>query len=658
MAGESEEGGADITKFGSSFGLSSCGSGFPATFNLSEIPGCGSYEQQRGAHVIASKLFDSQIRSERFEHRQNEEHLKTIAKHERIKAEQRAADIRSRKKLQQVLEENQRRAFANAARRSEQQKACREMLREHERVWAEYYAKVHNERPAHAPQSSKSKAPRKRVSSSGARLRCSSASGSSPTVGSSANPESRGGYVNEEVYQNMTRSHLIRNGTVERWKSFVSDNERRTDAHWQKLLGPSGRSYMETMLGRDARFSIYASRSRQKDEQDETIVAEGSSEDAVGVLGTDSATASTSSPGWTGTWGKKLQRCVSAGDERQLQNDESWKKVEAHVYGAKERKETLKADRGLKAAGMVASWAKRVATAKARKERETSDDALVRKHVEKQAKLEAQHGKLAEDAHEKAALQADATQTAHSRSAGLLEATVRCHKEVREKKDQQTVEFCERVIAERQHNPEVLGYTEKAAQKILKKQELIEDVRNKAKQEIEEKEKRSCESLRKQRQPYFERQRSQRNARSAGPSSNSRRCSRKSNMSGLVEEEEQSCAPSERGSVETPPETTGVRISTEKLDGDPAVVAVTHLNSISPAAASWRSGDALPSDNEVEELAKCADAAAITAKKMSKAQTGEDTESEEDILKDMEESSVKWVHAMRRKMGSMPLRPL
>eukprot|EP00747_Dinoflagellata_sp_TGD_P163753 gnl/TRDRNA2_/TRDRNA2_182773_c0_seq1.p1 gnl/TRDRNA2_/TRDRNA2_182773_c0~~gnl/TRDRNA2_/TRDRNA2_182773_c0_seq1.p1 ORF type:complete len:759 (+),score=183.58 gnl/TRDRNA2_/TRDRNA2_182773_c0_seq1:128-2404(+) len=136
-------------------------------------------------------------------------------------------DVRAANMQREKFAEQRRRAFIAEQRRSEQRKVWRELQRDEERTYLEYYSKAHKSSESKPSPSSSPRGGHRRPRTS-------------PPVA---------GYQTEEIYRDMIRSHKGNANTMVKWKDFVAENERRSEAHWKKTFGGSDRS-MDKLKGK------------------------------------------------------------------------------------------------------------------------------------------------------------------------------------------------------------------------------------------------------------------------------------------------------------------------------------------------------------------------------------------------------------------------
>eukprot|EP00932_Pfiesteria_piscicida_P017365 SRR837773.4247.p1 GENE.SRR837773.4247~~SRR837773.4247.p1 ORF type:complete len:576 (-),score=265.26 SRR837773.4247:68-1795(-) len=162
----------------------------------------------------------SQERFFGFTRRRTEQEESFRESRSRMVSQMEASELRCLGKQRDLIEQQRRRAFNNAQKRSEQQKVLREVQKEKERLWEAYYEQSH--------KSSGSQANGK-------------GGGSEP--GSPKSPGSRGsskvgsaGGGDMDILRSVHQSHSQYMGQLDQWRQFVAENERRTDVQWKKVL--------------------------------------------------------------------------------------------------------------------------------------------------------------------------------------------------------------------------------------------------------------------------------------------------------------------------------------------------------------------------------------------------------------------------------------
>lgn len=131
-------------------------------------------------------------------------------------------------RMKQRFVDSERKGYAAMQRRSEQQKVRREMQREQERVWENFYVK---QQDIYKDEKAKARLPL---------LAASSGQGAKAI----AVPA---GVAGEAVYKATVKSHEVYDERIESWRQFVSENERRTQAYWHKKIGPDHAAFRRTL---------------------------------------------------------------------------------------------------------------------------------------------------------------------------------------------------------------------------------------------------------------------------------------------------------------------------------------------------------------------------------------------------------------------------
>jgi len=194
--------------------------------------------------TVVAEYFD--IRRERVQDF-NKARKTVLMKHaetrEALNAKCKEDDIRNVQKQRLRLAEHQRRAFSAQQQRNEQQKAWRELQREQERAWAAFYNVPFC---SSGGQGASRKSTRSRSPGwpSASPRRSSSAASSSKVRRPRSTPApTETKFIDEQtqkenwkIYEDVSESHKIYTGTLDRWRAFVHENERRAEAHWRKLV--------------------------------------------------------------------------------------------------------------------------------------------------------------------------------------------------------------------------------------------------------------------------------------------------------------------------------------------------------------------------------------------------------------------------------------
>lgn len=197
----------------------------------------GSHECQRSLNVVHNKLTRKEDRFARVSTRQSAQVVEDARKKERMEAEQTAATHRCLQKQREIHENQRKRAFNQAQRRSELQKTLREFHREKERVWEDYYEKsreVSNSSTAGISESPRHKA------------------------GGDPGAQGAGAEQEDDILSTMTKSHGVYRKQLEQWLQFEAENEKRTDAMWNKILDGKSKEdiFLEAKFRRKAKEVI------------------------------------------------------------------------------------------------------------------------------------------------------------------------------------------------------------------------------------------------------------------------------------------------------------------------------------------------------------------------------------------------------------------
>lgn len=263
----------------------------------------GSQEMLRGSCVVADGTLRRQARLIGFKERRQvmlEEHQISL---QRVAQKLEASEARCLERQQEIAEEQRRRAFERQQRRSEQQKMCRELRRDQEHRWELFYSKTDG----------------------GKNLPRSSANLHSGRAGSSSPHPVQADSANEDIYTKILRSHGLYEGALNEMRQFVAENERSTDAHWRKMLLGNANcrdtASLDRFRGRGrvlkrhfkdiCKIKSFISRTSTKEKLDNQKVCienEMPANDVIVPQPLQRSDPSASLPR-LGTWSEKMQKC-------------------------------------------------------------------------------------------------------------------------------------------------------------------------------------------------------------------------------------------------------------------------------------------------------------------------------------------------------------
>jgi|Transcript_56144 hypothetical protein len=175
--------------------------------------------------VVANSMLRKQARYEKFH---SNRLLIAIAGDERVaslKASHAEADRLAERRQHELVEKQFHKSLASQQKRNEQQKMLKELQRFQDHQFELLQLKHHPESVStqkHLPPVAHPNAPRTAPSSG---------------VGSSkSEPIMARTMGSEPIYRDMQQSHKLFASTLDRWRSFEADNEKRTEAYWRKML--------------------------------------------------------------------------------------------------------------------------------------------------------------------------------------------------------------------------------------------------------------------------------------------------------------------------------------------------------------------------------------------------------------------------------------
>lgn len=498
-----------------------------------------------------------------------------------------------------MLAEQRHRAFTKQQQRNEQQKVWRELQRDQERLWEAYYMKHHNLAGAKNPII---------------------LPGDDSPRSSGDEASSKEEAPTKDIYKDTLRSHKRYAETVDRWKDFVAENERRTEAHWLKVLGVSGLKELQDKKGKSLRRSVRnvgnmkqfiaqvsvsstnpssaksssSQTTPQKVEEDGNAGSGGSS--LAASPSSSDLRASTSVAGWQ----QRILRCknkeaedIQKGQERMLQKTNS-------VLEARQRQNEANLERTNKYKKNFKEWEKKCAAAAAKRDQTNmrTVDEVIRKQVEWLEKRNQEVARLNEERFQTYGAKWDMIRNAQATSSALLEKKVVTTKAKKADKDARSGENIRQVLEEFEQKMNSPAHAEKLAQGLAKKKQLEQDLVSKTQRDVGQKEIRTMGALKRVKSTTFENSRQARRTRSSSRSPNSE-------LSGIL---------------------SPISMPSPKSDGVDDNVLLTQyslpaLNGVHPRRSSL-----IPTEEE------------------------EEASGERDFLEELKDRSTKWLYEMRKDM--------
>lgn len=186
---------------------------------------------ERGEHsrFVAEQLLRRQLRLAKFHKNHSICREKQQQYRDEMHAKNQAADERLARWQYDSAQARQQKTFIAQQKRNEQQKMLKEIQRDQEHQLDVLQAKHHASwaassppRPPTGPRTARAPPP-----PSGAPR-----PGSSPHMDRSVSDS----VLHEQIYKDMCKSRALYNSEFERWEKRAQENERRTEAHWRKML--------------------------------------------------------------------------------------------------------------------------------------------------------------------------------------------------------------------------------------------------------------------------------------------------------------------------------------------------------------------------------------------------------------------------------------
>jgi len=500
------------------------GSNWPAAL----LEASGSPEQQHSARVVAEEMLRRQERFWKFDQRRKE----VLEQDQQLQAQAakdlEAAELRCAQRQRERLNESRRRAFAAQQRRAEQQKVFRENQREQERTWEAYYTKKERQAKALARASRSPGQP-----------------AAAPGRAKSSSAPELDGWQDEEVYKTTLQSHQSYSETIERWRQFEKENERRTEAHKKKLLLSAGFSYVRNTVFDDAEQSKGDKgriRSLKDGSRGKSGVARRASatSDGLGLAATapiassgalagveDSLMSGSASLQYSlkssrslpclSLWETRKENCARHQEEQFQQSMQKLQKKQESLQEARQRINVHNKERVEKAGELNQTWKERNDTA-AQKRAELahrSDDDLVHRLDAHAKKRDEETKRQDSQRNELSRAKSERLKEAQTTARSLADKASQKAQEKVNQKDETSQSNVMSKIQEFEERAGKQEYDEMAREIYERKVSQNEEFRKKAAQEMEMKEARSQNVLLQKKQSPIEKCRAQRKEKSS-----------------------------------------------------------------------------------------------------------------------------------------------
>jgi hypothetical protein len=438
-----------------------------------------TFDQQavKVAELIVSK--EEKIQSFSQRRKDNEAEVKRRQEAKQMHAE--AAEQKFAERMQQLSEENGRRAFANAARRKEQQKVLKDAHRQHDRMCDAYNENRSRER---------------------------------------RQPEEEVSTKDDDLLASRTKSHHLFKDTVAGWQSKVDENDRKTEAFRSRLYQHATRRprTLESLArGKPSKFVTQSMSSLHSEPQadfNESFPASYSSTDEVASIKDNlmeiskgSGSFWLSSESSQSKWFSRHQHVKLFHEDLERKAIEKLQQDEEHLNDARERISAIQRDVVSRAAERSRQWAERndSAATKRRLRAARSDADLMKKQAEFEKRRQEEETKLAEERARIAAERSQRIQDAQATSEELYNKKLEA---IRKDGEMRAARFASKMALKNQMKPQPNdSYSELAKLTKERKLALDEDFRMKAEKEIQMKKSRSSQHLVELHQPVLERQR-------------------------------------------------------------------------------------------------------------------------------------------------------
>lgn len=629
------------------------------------LEGSGSPEQRHSARVVAEEMLRRQERFYKFDRRRREVLAESEQLQSQFAKDLEAADLRCAQRQRERLQESRRRAFAAQQRRAEQQKVFKENQRDQERVWESYYTKKEREkvkeRQEKAERESKKGLP---AASGGPRAKSSSA-------------QDLAGWLEEEVYKTTLQSHQSYSETIERWRQFEKENERRTEAHKKKLLLSAGYSYSRSSiddsdLGKgdkrlrglkesSSRKSLTARRASSTSDTSLAATAPLPGPDAFGGLNFSTMSGDSSvmyslksakSMPLLSEWENRREQCVRHHETLEQQNMQKLQEKQGSVQEARQRIQAINKEKVDKANELNQTWKERNDTATQRRAEQAvkSDDDLVRRFEEHARKRDEEIRRQEEHRSELSQAKTERIKEAQQASRTQQEkAMQKAHEKVQQKEEnsQSNIQTKLKEFEERAANQE---YADIVRTKYESKISQQLEFQKKAEKEVEAKDKRSKKVLLQKQQSSVEKYRTERNERKAQGSALSR--SHGPRLSSQIqplkdeetlEKEQEATERLMRPSRWSLPALAGGKRGTTRM------TAADLGESGRQSLAAVLAGELQVPGEELEGGPRDGHRHSVLS--------GVDSDDEGVFLKELESRSVKWLHELRSKKEKAAWKP-
>jgi len=198
---------------------------------------------ERYAHsrIVAEELLRRKIRYAKFQKNHNRRLDKAEEYRSQVNEKRMASEDRVLRRQREVFQLQREKAFLAQQKRGEQQKMLKEIQRDEDQRFDLLQEKHHpnsgssQPQPPTGPRAGKAPPPPPGAPRPG----------SSPVVSDPV--------LNEQIYKDMCQSRTLYNLEFERWSKREQENEKRTEAHWKKMLSGSTRSKEEESKGSKGR---------------------------------------------------------------------------------------------------------------------------------------------------------------------------------------------------------------------------------------------------------------------------------------------------------------------------------------------------------------------------------------------------------------------
>lgn len=182
---------------------------------------------------VANEFVSREVRHDKFQRRKRDLVQQQNKRNQVLTRTHEASDKLAVLRQQQMKQAQQERTLVAQQKRGEAQKMLKEIHRHQDQSFEKLQLKHHPDAVSHekATTRRKKKAPSPPPSRPG----------TSPVTSEAAVQDNDGINVAEEpVYRDRVKSHELYNEHLVNWRTFVAENEKRTEAHWRKIL-PGGK---------------------------------------------------------------------------------------------------------------------------------------------------------------------------------------------------------------------------------------------------------------------------------------------------------------------------------------------------------------------------------------------------------------------------------